>query len=110
MSALARALRQVGLANLPARQSAVLARLFALNGRSSSSESNPTAGEIFSKREREVHERLCLGLPSKIIARQLKVSEVTVRFHLTRIYKKLGVNRRSLAIAVSRQRGLFPSS
>ena len=49
-------------------------------------------------REREVLELLGRGLANKQIARQLGISERTVKTHLTRIYNALGVTDRTAAI------------
>jgi DNA-binding NarL/FixJ family response regulator len=48
-------------------------------------------------REREVLALLSAGLPNKLIARRLDISETTVKAHLTRIYRHLGVDDRTQA-------------
>jgi DNA-binding CsgD family transcriptional regulator len=48
--------------------------------------------------------------PNKLIARRLKISEATVKFHLINIYRKLGVGTRSDAKALARERRLVISS
>lgn len=48
-----------------------------------------------SMREAEVAEAICLGLRNKEIAIKLFVTEKTVKFHLTNIYKKMGIVCRS---------------
>lgn len=48
-----------------------------------------------SKREIEVVQEVVLGLTNKTIADRLFVSEKTVKFHLTNIYKKFGVTSRA---------------
>ncbi len=45
-------------------------------------------------REREILELLREGLPNKLIARRLNVSEVTVKSHLCHVFRKLGVRNR----------------
>jgi DNA-binding NarL/FixJ family response regulator len=50
---------------------------------------------------------LSAGLSNKEIARELWVSEQTVKFHLTSIYRTLGVRSRLEAIAQARERGLI---
>ena len=47
------------------------------------------------------------GLTNKMIARQIDVRERTVRFHLNNLCRKLGVQRRSQAVAVARRQGLL---
>jgi DNA-binding CsgD family transcriptional regulator len=47
-----------------------------------------------SKREVQVIDKLLEGLPNKLIGRQLFISERTVKFHCSNIYKKLNVEGR----------------
>lgn len=42
---------------------------------------------------------LCNGLSNKLIADRLLISDNTVRFHLKRLYRKLGVRTRAHAVA-----------
>ena len=63
------------------------------------------AGDL-SKREREVLELLCEGLDDKAMATRLGLSDNTVRNHVSRLYAKIGVNRRSAAIIWARERGI----
>ena len=65
----------------------------------------PAAGEL-SRREREVLELLCEGLDDKAIAARLELSGNTVRNHVSRLYAKIGVNRRSAAVIWARERGI----
>ena len=51
-----------------------------------------------SKREQQVLEELSKGLRDKVIARNLGVTEHTVRFHLKNIFRKLRVNNRLQAV------------
>ena len=62
-----------------------------------------------SQREREVLELLAAGLPNKLIARRLEISEKTVKSHLTRIFRELGVTDRTQA-ALWAQRQMRPRS
>ena len=55
-----------------------------------------------SKREQQVAELVCRGSSNKTIARQLGVTEGTVKQHLCAIYRTLGAkNRTELIIAFS---------
>jgi DNA-binding NarL/FixJ family response regulator len=51
----------------------------------------------FSARELEVLELLVEGLPNKLIARRLEISEKTVKTHLTSIFRTIGVTDRTQA-------------
>jgi DNA-binding NarL/FixJ family response regulator len=48
-------------------------------------------------REREVLLMVAEGLPNKLIARRLEISEATVKAHLTRIFERIGVSDRTQA-------------
>jgi DNA-binding NarL/FixJ family response regulator len=55
--------------------------------------------EGLTAREQEVADRVALGLQNKEIARQLDITEATVKSHLTAIFRRLGITGRvSLAI------------
>jgi DNA-binding NarL/FixJ family response regulator len=58
-------------------------------------------------REIEVLERVSRGLPSKLIARELEVSESTIKFHLSSVYAKLGVASRTEAVSRAARLGLI---
>ncbi|MGW0833816.1 response regulator [Streptomyces prunicolor] len=60
-----------------------------------------------SEREREILGQLARGLGNREIARALFISEATVKTHLGRIYGKLGVETRSGAVAVAKERRLL---
>ena len=69
------------------------------------SEPDPLAG--LSSREREVLDALVEGLPNKLIARRLDITEKTVKSHLTRIFREIGVTDRTQAALWAERRG-FP--
>ena len=58
-----------------------------------------SAIESFSEREREVLQLVAQALPNKKIARVLGVTPHTVKWHLRKIYAKLGVAERDEAVA-----------
>ncbi|HQV90043.1 MAG TPA: response regulator transcription factor [Phycicoccus sp.] len=60
-----------------------------------------------SPREREVLVHLAAGRSNREIARQLFLSEATVKTHLNHLYEKLGVESRTAAVAAARQTGLI---
>ena len=59
-----------------------------------------------TSRETEILERIAQGLDNAQIAAHLGLSEKTVRNHITHIFDKIGVENRSQAIVLARQRGL----
>ncbi|WP_338700724.1 response regulator transcription factor [Streptomyces sp. Q6] len=65
------------------------------------------ADETLSAREREVLVLVARGTSNKEIARELFISEATVKTHLTHIYGKLGVKDRAAAVAVAYDRGIL---
>jgi DNA-binding NarL/FixJ family response regulator len=50
-----------------------------------------------SEREREVLRCVAEGMPNKLIARELGISEKTVKTHLTRVFQQIGVTDRTQA-------------
>ena len=63
--------------------------------------------EPLTAREREVLERLGRGLSNKLIARELHISEHTVKFHVSSLYTKLEVNNRTEAVSQGARHGLI---
>jgi DNA-binding NarL/FixJ family response regulator len=63
--------------------------------------------EPLTAREREVLELLGRGLSNKMIARELHISEHTVKFHVSSLYAKLGVNNRAEAVSQGTRHGLI---
>jgi DNA-binding NarL/FixJ family response regulator len=55
--------------------------------------------EELSKQELNVRDLIVLGYSNKQIANHLNTSEKTIKFHITNIYKKLGVRDRGMLIA-----------
>ncbi|MFJ3666505.1 response regulator [Streptomyces sp. NPDC090106] len=66
--------------------------------------------EPLSAREREVLALVARGTSNREIARELFISEATVKTHLTHLYAKLGVNDRAAAVATAYQRGILGAS
>jgi DNA-binding NarL/FixJ family response regulator len=56
------------------------------------------AGPVLTERERSILSAVASGLTTAAISRDLWVSEHTVKFHLTNIYRKLGVSNRAGAV------------
>lgn len=54
---------------------------------------------ILSNREKQIAMKIMEGLPNKLIACDLYISERTVKFHCANIYKKLEINNRNALVA-----------
>ncbi|MNO22823.1 Transcriptional regulatory protein DegU [compost metagenome] len=69
----------------------------------------PPKGDNSLLSEKEIFILQCVsrGDTSKAIARDMGISERTVKAHLTNIYNKLGVDSRSQAVATALERGLL---
>lgn len=59
-----------------------------------------------SPREAEVLALVAEGLPNKLIARRLQISEKTVKAHLTRVFQQIGVGDRTRAAIWARNHGV----
>ncbi len=71
-----------------------------------SARSQSADGPELSGREREVLALLAEGMPNKLIARRLEISEKTVKAHLTRVYQQIGVTDRTQAAIWARRQGI----
>lgn len=65
------------------------------------------ASQALSAREREVLELVAKGTSNREIARELFISEATVKTHLTHLYGKLAVKDRAAAVAAAYDRGIL---
>ncbi len=65
----------------------------------------PATDNPLTEREMQTLRAVASGETNKGIARQLGITERTVKAHLTSVYNKLGVDSRAAAIAVAAQRG-----
>jgi DNA-binding NarL/FixJ family response regulator len=63
--------------------------------------------ETLTAREHEVLELVGQGLSNKLIARQLQISEHTVKFHVSSISSKLGASSRTDAVRLGLRHGLI---
>ena len=69
-----------------------------------------TSGVLFETltlREIEVLAMLAEGLGNKEIARQLDISDNTVKFHLSAIFGKLGATNRTEAVMLGMRHGFI---
>jgi DNA-binding NarL/FixJ family response regulator len=72
-----------------------------LIGSRSASQSHP-----LTDREQEVLQLVARGLPNKLIARELGISEKTVKAHLTTVFQRIGVTDRVQAAMWARDHNL----
>ena len=70
------------------------------------SETNPLAQKL-TARELQVLEGLTTGKSNKEIARDLDLTEPTIKLHMKTLYRKLDVNNRTQAAIIARDAGLF---
>lgn len=89
-----------GLVVLPKAMTGRLVQGTAVFGESVEDPSEP-----LTAREREVLDLLGRGLSNKKIARDLKISEHTVKFHVSSIYAKLGAENRAEAVSIGARLG-----
>jgi DNA-binding NarL/FixJ family response regulator len=66
----------------------------------------PAADSGLTEREREVLTLIAEGLPNKLIARRLAISEKTVKAHATSAFRRVGVDDRTQAALWARRNGL----
>jgi DNA-binding NarL/FixJ family response regulator len=69
----------------------------------------PARAAGLTERETEILSALARGLSNEAIAKELWIAEQTVKFHLTKIYRKLGVANRTEAARLAYQNGLVES-
>jgi DNA-binding NarL/FixJ family response regulator len=69
------------------------------------SEDNGHMQEL-TAREREILTAVAHGLSNRAISQELWVTEQTVKFHLTNVYRKLGVPSRTAAVRYAHEHGL----
>ncbi len=73
---------------------------------SSSSEPGEDETPLLTEREQTILDAIAAGLTTAAISEQLWISEHTVKFHLTNIYRKLDVGNRAGAIRYALKQGL----
>ena len=67
-----------------------------------------TAAERPTAREAEVLALVARGLSNAAVGQELFIAEATVKTHLLRAFAKLGVDDRTAAVTVARERGWLP--
>jgi DNA-binding NarL/FixJ family response regulator len=63
--------------------------------------------EALSRREIEVLKLVSRGISNKDIAKELWISETTVKTHMVHVFEKLGVTDRTAAVTVALKRGIL---
>ena len=63
-----------------------------------------------TEREREILAAVMRGLSNKAISQEFWVTEQTVKFHLSNVYRKLGVPNRTAAARFAHEHGLIDAS
>ena len=94
--------KSVGTDELPAAvMSALDAESFTVVGLDGTCAASDTVATGLSERELAMLRTLARGLSNKAIGSELWITEQTVKFHLTNIYRKLGVENRTQATRVA---------
>ena len=79
---------------------------FPANSGNTATTRGPAAPSLTARQQLDVLSLLCTGKPNKVIARDLGLSENTVRVHVAAIFAQLGVNSRSAALLAAQRLGL----
>ena len=91
-----------------ARALGVAADAFVVAPAAETEEDDPITGaESLTARELDVLRLLAEGLPNKVIAARLGISDQTVKFHVASIGGKLGARNRTDAVRLAIRRGLI---
>ena len=97
---------QVGEKFIPAELYENVASLAAFNRVDPESASDFVIRSGLSPREVDVIRALVKGISNRQIGRELGVKEVTVKLHLRRVYKKIGVSNRTQAVKLAMANGI----
>lgn len=75
--------------------------------RGATSQSDKADAPTMTPRQEQVLRCICLGLSNKQIARDLNLTEATIKMHVKMIFSKLGVNSRTQAILIAKNFNLI---
>ena len=99
--------KSVDPSDLPSTlRQAIEGNVFSTSGLVAESENDTAKAAGLTERERSILGALAKGKSNDEIAKELWVTQQTVKFHLTNIYRKLGVKNRTEATRLAYQRGL----
>jgi two-component system, NarL family, response regulator LiaR len=102
--------KSVNPVDLPAvLRQAVEGTVFSAVGLPEEGEGSAARAAGLTEREVAILNALARGLSNEAIGKELWVAEQTVKFHLTNIYRKLGVRNRTEAARYAYQHGLVES-
>jgi DNA-binding NarL/FixJ family response regulator len=104
---IASVLRQVGGGQTVFRPPAAAPGTPGTAGTAGGAQLDPAREAGLTEREATILSAVASGSTTKAISAELWVSEHTVKFHLTNIYRKLGVSNRSGAVRYAVEHGLF---
>jgi len=99
-------LMQVGEKFIPAQLFESMSLRTVAGLKASSDSQQFVAEKGLSRREAEVLTALVKGISNRQIGSELGVEEVTVKLHLRRIYRKLGVSNRTQAVKLAMANGI----
>lgn len=99
------AMRRTGAINFTPAEINLIAHVLAARGATKVAQS--VGDKLLSERERDILQGISDGLSNKQIARRLNLGEDGVKYHLKRLFAKLGVVDRSMAAMVACQHGLL---
>jgi DNA-binding NarL/FixJ family response regulator len=103
-------LKSVDPSDLPSTlRQAVSGTVFSTVGLPAEADSSTVKAAGLTERETGILKALARGLSNDEIAKELWVTQQTVKFHLTNIYRKLGVKNRTEATRYAYQQGLVES-
>lgn len=66
----------------------------------------PAVDAFFSERELSMLRMLISGASNKLMARHFGVMEVTIKYHVSRLYRRMGVSNRAQAVAAAVNAGI----
>ena len=77
-----------------------------MTAETATTQAHPLA-EKLSQRELQMLEGLCAGKSNKEIARDLDLTEPTIKLHMKTLYRKLDAHNRTQAALIAKEAGLF---